>query len=151
MSNISTVYDAMITRIETLLPTYKRLTNPYKISENNERFLDIGYAVALGPATRGTGYVNSKVRVHRDFTVSLTRKYYAKETDVAAKATTEKQLFEDQILLIKDFEKDPTINSSGANLVAYESDGGIEHVFSNKDQYLLLRSTFTVDYLETIT
>lgn len=149
MSNISTVYDAMITRIAAKLTTHLRLPNPYKPNENSELFLKQGYGVALGPALNTNRLVACKLSIERQFFVSISRKYFALESSATNKASTEKQLLEDQLLLIQDFESDPTLNGSAFKTV-YVSDNGIEYVFGEKDQFLIINSVFSIEYLEAL-
>jgi len=47
MSNISTAYDAIQTRLVALLPSHARLTNPYQIDQNMERSLNKAYGVQV--------------------------------------------------------------------------------------------------------
>lgn len=154
MSIISSAYDAILSRIETVLDTtaqgWFRLPNPYKPEENSERFLDKGYGIALGSGANTNRVVNCKFSIERNFTIVLTRKFFALEADPAAKAVTEKQLFEDQYALINDFEQDISINGS-TMYTRYVSDGGIEYVSGEKDNYLMIRTEFAVEYLESFT
>lgn len=151
MSEISTGYDAIIARMDALYPSasgWFRLPNPYKPEENNERFLVQGWGVALGAGTNTERLVNCKFSVSRNFSITFARKFYALESDPASKATTEKQLFEDQYALINDLEQNFTVNGSSM-YTRYLSDGGIEYVSGEKDSYLMLRSDFALEYLES--
>ena len=154
MSQITVAYDAFLARIETVLGTvaggYFRLPNVYKPEENSERFLDLGYGVALLSGQNTNRNVNCKFSVERTFQVVLTRKFYALEADPTGKADAEKALFEDQYKLINDFEQDISINGA-AMYTRYVSDGGIEYVSGEKDNYLMLRTEFAVEYLESFT
>jgi hypothetical protein len=151
MSIISTAYDAMIARLGTLYPSgsgWVRLPNPYKPEENNELYLKQGYGIALGSGENTNRVVNCKFSINRTMTIVITRKFYAREDDASAKATTEKQLFEDQYELINDLEQDFTVNDS-TMYTRYISDGGIEYISGEKDNFLMLRTEFSVEYLET--
>ncbi len=152
MSIISTAYDAILTRIETVLDVntngFFRLSNPYKPEENNERFLVKGYGIVMGPGSNTNRTVNCKFSVERTLTVVLTQQYYAREDDAAAKAETEKALFESQYLLINDFEQDISVNGT-TMYTRWVSDGGIEYVQGTTDRFLMLRTDFALEYLET--
>lgn len=154
MSIISTAYDALLTRVETVLDVatngHTRLPNPYKPEENNERFLVKGYGIVMGAGSNTQRLVNCKFTVNRQMEIVLTRQYFAREDDASAKADTEKALFEDQYLLINDFEKDISINGQ-TMYTRWESDSGIEYVSANTDRFLMLRTIFSLEYLESFT
>lgn len=149
MSNFSLLYDAIVDRIEAVLPSHTRLPNPYKVNENTELYLRQGFGVALGAATNTNRELSCRISVGRDFSVVLTRKFYSIESGVSNKESVEKQLIEDQILLIRDF-CDNSALPGALGIVSYSSDGGIEYVFNEKDNFLVLNTTFTVEYFETI-
>lgn len=154
MSIISNAYDAFVTRIETVLDTvtngYTRLPNPYKPEENNDLFLKKGYGITMGAGSNTNRTVNCKFSVQRTTTIVLTRLYEAREDDAVAKAAVEKLLFEDQYALINDFEQDISINGQ-TMYTRWESDGGIEYVSGETDRFLMLRTTFLLEYLEAFT
>lgn len=152
MSIITDAYDAMLSRVETVLDTanqdYFRLPNPYKPEENNDQFLKKGYGIAIQGAANTNRFVNCKFSIGRTMQVILTRQYFAREDDAASKATTEKALFEDQYSLINDFEQDISINGQ-TMYTRYVTDGGIEYVQSGTDKFLMLRTDFLLEYVET--
>lgn len=144
--------NAVITRLESVLGTTARfrLPNPYHPESNNENFLVNGYAVAMDQAQNTDRLVNGFASVKRVLKVVLTRQYFAKESDFAAKAAAEDQLFDDQAALINDFEQDPSLNGQ-VMYTRYESDGGIETVESGTGRFIMLRSDFSVEYLQKFT
>lgn len=150
MSKIADIYDAMNTRIAALLTTHTRLLNPYKVDENPSPFLKAGYGVALGSAENSKRMIYPKLSMRRVMTVVLTRKFYATEANVTAKASAEKQLLEDQLLVIKDFEANGALNAT-AFKTEFVSDGGIEYVSTDTDQFITTQTVFSVEYLEDLT
>lgn len=150
MSTISTVYDNLITLIPAKLPAgYVRLPNAYKIHENDETYLKQGFCVGFGHGKNTERLVGNKLTIQRALTLTLTRKLYSLEHAAAGKAATEKLLFEDQLILIQNFETDPTLNQS-AMLTKYQSDNGMEYVYNGKDEFIMIQSLITVDYLEPL-
>lgn len=149
MSKISDIYEAAILRLEDLFPEHNRLPNPYKPEENNELFLKQGYGLALLGASSPRPILSCKLSVARDINIVLTRKYFARENDFEGKSSAELQLLEDQFLLIQDFHKDTTLNET-ATMMKYVSDAGIQYVSTEKDQFLLLETTFAVEYFEDL-
>lgn len=151
MSKIADAYNAMITRVSTLLPSHVRLPNVYRVPQNPDPYLSQGYGIQLGSAQNTNRNLGCKLSVERQMVVVISRKFYAREYDPEEKATTEKQLFEDQFLVIKDMEKDPTLNNT-VMMTKYLSDTGIQFVDAeNKEQYMFIESTFSVEYLEDLT
>lgn len=149
MSKISDIHSAMVVRLEDLYPEHKRLPNPYKPFENNELFLKKGFGVAMNGATSPRPILSCQMSVQREITIVLTRKYFAKESDAEGKAATELELMEDQYLLLKDFDKDTTLNET-AIMTKFVSDSGIQYVSTETDRYMMIETVFTVDYFEDL-
>lgn len=149
MSNFSNLYDAIVTRIETVLPSHTRFPNPYKIDENAEPLLRQGWGIALLSATNTNRELSCRISIRRTFEISITRKFYSVEGNVDNKESVEKQLIEDQILLIRDFCNNTDLPNS-LGIVDYASDGGVEYVYNEKDSFLVLKSSFECEYFETI-
>lgn len=152
MSNISDSYDAIVSRVQTLLPSHTRLSSAYSIDENTEPALTLGWAIQIQSGENSKRQLQCDLSIRRSVVIIITRKFYARELDITSKASTEKQLFEDQLLVIKDLEKDPTVNApSYIAKFEYVGDSGIQTVFSNKDQFLKLETIFTLEYFESLT
>lgn len=152
MSIISTAYDAMIDRVEVVLDAvnqgYFRLPNPYIIEDNTELKLKKGYGIALLAGTNTNRQVNCKFSVNRTMEVILTRLYTGYEENAVTKSDLEKLLFEDQYKIIKDFEQDITINGQ-TMYTRWESDGGIEFVAGSTGRFYVLKTQFSLEYLES--
>jgi len=152
MSLISTGFDALVARVETVLDAttngYTRLPNPYNVEDNTELKLRKGYGVALLAATNTNRQVNCKFSVNRTMEVVLTRLYTGYEENAVDKASEEKLLLEDQYKIINDLEQDVTINGQ-TMYTRWESDGGIEYVAGETGRFLMLKTQFSLEYLET--
>jgi hypothetical protein len=148
-TRISSAYDQMIARIAAVLTSHARLPNAYAIEKNIEPHLALGYAVAIGPAS-GSRLNAGQMIIRREFSVTITRRFQALQADASTKATAEKQLMEDQMLVIKDFESNSTLNDQ-VTMISYVSDSGIGTVFTDKGQFLILTTTFQAQYLEPLT
>ena len=145
MSTISTLHDAVINRVSTTLSGHLRLSNPYQLEQNPDRYLEQGYGVAFGGGINSDRQVACKLSMQREIVISITRRYLGQETDVTSKATLDKQLYEDQLLVIKDLYDNITEAP-----IKFVSDGGTEFIVSDKSNYLALRSTFQIEYFESI-
>ena len=151
MSDISDAYDALVTRLGAVLPTHKRLYDAYSIEENSERALVKGYAVGFGAGENTFRSFSCQLSVKRDFSVTLTRRVIAREGATTKRADAEKLLFEDQKLVIADIEGDPSLgNSSVIAKADWVSDNGLEFVHGDKDNYLKLESTVSIEYFEQL-
>lgn len=152
MSKITDVYNALKTRIETVLPNNTRMTNPYKPEENMEPILDRAYGIQIGSMINTERRLSCTASIQRTFVVVLTRKYFALELDREQKQIAELQLVEDQFLLIKDFEGEPTLGDSDAvTRSKVASDAGIEFVFNEKDNFFKLEMDVEIEYFEDLT
>ena len=156
MSLISQGFDALVARIETVLAVsvpsngYKRIPNPYLVSDNPEPVLKNGYGVALLSAENTNRQLNCKFSVSRNMEVVLTRLFSGRDEDSVGKASLEKLLLEDQYKIINDLEQDISIN--GATMYTrYVSDSGIEFVSGVTGRFFMLKTQFSLEYLETFT
>lgn len=145
MSTISSLYDSLITRLAVALPSHLRLSNPYDLEQNPERFLNQGYGVAFGTGENTKQIVDCTLSMRMDIIVSVTRQFVGQETDHDGKATVEKNLFEDQLLVIKDFCNNITVGT-----IDFNGHGGVEFIVTDKSNFLALRSTFSIIYFESI-
>jgi hypothetical protein len=148
MSNISTIYDALISRIEALLPNHQRLGNPYNISDNPDPYLVQGYGLALRNAVNTERLLNCSVSIQRNFTLHLTRRFIANPNDADQKATTEKLLLEDLKTIAHDMEENFQLSDDVAYF-KYVSDNGIDTVRDTQENYLVLSVELQCEYFET--
>ena len=152
MSLISTAFDALVSRVETVLNTsangYSRIPNPYNLEDNAEIKLRKGYGVAMREGENTNRQVNCKFSVQRNMEIVLSRLYTEQDENAVTRSSLEKLLFEDQYALINDFEQDLTINGE-TMYTKWVSDGGIEFLTGASGRFLVLRTQFSLEYLET--
>lgn len=153
MSNISTAFDEIKLRMEALFPYasgWYQMANPYQVEQNTLATHDKGWGIALGPGSNTNRNLSCKLSINRTITVTFLRRRYANEMDIVPKETAEKQILEDQYILIKDFEKAPALNNStsGITRFQYDSDGGIENVFEGNEAFIKLATTYNLEYFE---
>ena len=149
MSTISTAYDKIVTEMTTLYPSHRRLTNPYQVEQNVEKFLEQGWGISVQAGLNTERQLSCRLSVQRTVNLILSRKFFARELNVESKADTEKLILEDHFSLLENFEKDHTLDGTVTNF-KYVSDSGIEFVFAEKNQYLVLTSVYEMEYFETI-
>ena len=79
-------------------------------------------------------------------------KVRAREFNITLKSSTDDALFEDQKLLLVDFESDPTLGDSvNVENTTYQGDNGVEFVFIEKDNFLKLDTIVLIEYFEDLT
>lgn len=101
MSNYSTVFDGVISRLASLYPSKTIIPNPYSLEDNQHTFLRDSYGLRLGPSETFTRSMN-----HYTFNVSYNF-VYAREhiyltNDETSFNDTVKLLIEDYRALHKD-------------------------------------------------
>lgn len=148
-SVISSAYDAIVTRMGIVLPSHTRISNPYSVDENPEPMLRLGWGLRVADGVNSNRMVNCQLSTDRKFVIVLTRKYYARELDVVSKASTEKDLLEDNFLVIQDFEKNTMLGAIVAK-ANYESDTGIQFVFNQDKPFYKIESTLSVEYFDQL-
>jgi len=149
MSDISTIIDNMRTRVAAVFPTHKKLPNNRQIEENDTLFLSKGYAVAIGPGANTRRLLSCKLSVNRAAIITITRAHFGVDRDTVVRDTLEKNLLEDQFLLIKDLEKDPSLDGFVAK-INYSTDNGIEEVFVEQGHFLMIQTVYEFEYFENL-
>ena len=150
-SKISTIYDAMVTRLGTIFPNHFRLPSVQYAELNPESFLVQGWCFRIGSGENAKRELSCQMAIDRTIYVTLTREFKALELDPAPKAAVEKTLLEDQYTLINDFEKTFTLNDPSVAACEFVSDNGIEIVFyKEKDRFIKIESSFRIRYFESL-
>lgn len=155
MSNISTAFDAIKAKMQTLFTEvngYYQLANPYDVEENTTPMHEKGWGVALGAGANTNRELSCRLSVQRSISIILTRRRYANELDITPKEDAEKAILEDQYNLIKAMENEFALNNnvSGVTRCVFASDGGIESVLAESDAFIKLVSVFELEYFENL-
>lgn len=153
MSNISTIYDAIVDLLEATFPDHKKMDNPYAPDLNNDRLLTKSFGIYMSGASNSNRVLDCSLSIQRQVVIHLTRINRGTERDKDIRLSAEKALLEDHFTLLNTFYQATaldSVNSSVANF-SYESDNGVEFVFAEKNNFLLITSTFTLEYLENVT
>ena len=146
MGGFSDAYAQIRTELETLFPTYNEIDNPYNIDGTEKVFLKLAYGITVGDAVNTTRRTISRADVTRRFGIVLAREAFIVKNDTARRIVAEKALFEDLTNIIKVFEvKIPNVTRA-----RYEDDSGLEFVGGDQYNSLILRSSFLVDYRESL-
>lgn len=148
-TKITTIYDAIYTKVDGLMTDHTELPRPFAIDENDDLFLRKGYAIYIGPAVQNPRHATCNYWVQRNLIITNTLSIYGADTNKTIRKTAEKNLLENQILLIDGLEKDITLGDTLNNL-RFVSDNGIEFIYADQKNYLMLQSTFSFEYFESL-
>jgi hypothetical protein len=127
MTQVTTVYNNLVTLVSTALASHKRLSNPYSVGMSVSTQMAKGYGVAIGTAENTNRVISGSATLRREFRIVLSLQCTARETDGSARGTVEKALMEDSITVIKALELDPSLLQSAMNS-QYAGDTGIEFI-----------------------
>lgn len=151
MTQISTIHDAIVTKISSNLTSHKQLPNPYILEANTDLFLQKGFGVAIGAGVRTDRYVSNQIVTwERSFIITLTEKITTTESNITAKETITKTLLEDHFTLLKKFDQDISLTLSALG-VTFTSDGGFDYVEFNGRPHFVCEIELLVEYQEDIT
>lgn len=155
MSQISTIYDNFNALVLAQLPNHSLLINPYDPGLNDDLTFEKAWGLAVGPAVKPEIELDCRLSIDRSFILTITRKLRVGDLQrnsdaVSSRRTTEKNLFEDQYLIIKKIDQDVTLTGACVNC-KMESDDGLQFVRTDRVDLIMIRTLFTVRYFENIT
>lgn len=153
MTTISNIYDSLYSTLQGQFTTKFELVNPYELSDNNDQYLNDGYAIAWAIGTDNQQLPKVIKGFDREFIVVLTRAYYSTDLDTSKRKTAEKNLLEDQLTVIKlfkSFSEKSNTPTSYVELIEYIDDNGVEFVFTDRQRILALRTRFKITYKEKL-
>lgn len=149
MSNITTVFNNLVTFMSTELSDHFRLNDPYNIEENPEQFLRKGWGIQVDDGVDTNRCISPEYYLGRTFTLVVVRESLAKDSDPARRETSKLDLLEDLHILIAAAVTENTLYESAVNF-KYISDGGLQEVFVNDKPYNFIEANFLVEYSQTI-
>ena len=149
MSKITSLYDYFVTRIEAVLPSHKRLSDPYLFIKNTESEKRQGYGLTILNGENTLTQISCDLILSQSFAVVITRQVQGRELESSKKVMAEKQCLEDMFLIIKDVESEPTLGQPSTVIDgAYQSHGGVEFIQNERDEFIKLTATFRFRYRE---
>jgi len=150
MTAVSDLYDGMITILAAnfAAPTYKKLVNPYDIELNDALALARGYGFFMGPKSSRADKLGRHEGFEAQIEVVQTIINRGTERDTAIRETAEKNLLEDQYTLI-DYLRLNTAPIAKVWDISYVSDLGFEPVFTDKQNYVMIRTTLRAIFSES--
>lgn len=149
MSNITTVFNNLVTFMSTNLSDHFRLNDPYNIEENPEQYLRKGWGIQVDDGVDTNRCISPEYYLGRTFTLVVVRESLAKDSDPARRESSKLDLLEDLHILIAAAVTENTLYESAVNF-KYISDGGLQEVFVNDKPYNFIEANFLVEYSQTI-
>jgi hypothetical protein len=150
MSAVSDLYDGMVTILSATFstPTYKKLVNPYIPELNDTLSLARGYGFFIGEKTSRRDKLGRHEGFEANIEIVQTIINRGTDRDVTIRETAEKLLLEDQYTII-DYFRLNTAPIAKVWDISYVSDAGLEFVLSEKQNYVMIRTTFRAIYSES--
>jgi len=151
MSKISTIHDGIVSLIQTELPTYAQLPNPYALELNNELYLTKGFGVAVAAAQRTDRTLSCQFSWEREFQIVLTNQVTATDHDITARQTITKAMLEDHYALAHEIEKTALLSGVAVNF-RIVSDSGLQFLeLGERGRYFILVISTLAEYFEDFT
>lgn len=150
MSKISTLHDAIVSKISTNLSSYTQLPNPYVVEENPHTLMTKGFGIAIGPGVRTDRVVGCQVSWERSFLITLINYVVTTDSNTTVRENITKTLLEDHYTLLTQFEIDAGLSGTAIDAIVSQ-DGGIEFIEIDSRPYFLTETELVVEYLEDLT
>lgn len=143
MSEISDFIDNLNFDLDELYgATHLKLVNPYTITMNDNKILNRGYGWRIGPGSVSDLGLNHFITVQRELVLLNTVVNRGSERDISIREGSEKTLLEDQLNGVGVISR--VKRSCGIIDIEYQSDGGITFVFDDREQFLLMETSFVI-------
>ena len=150
MSKISTVYAAVVDKIEALYPSKNRLHNPYQIEENPEITRKNSWGLKVNSASReDIEYCN--LSLNREFTIVFVRQFVSLAGKEDGFDSVTASILEDQQTFCNAFFATDKIGQ-GSNIERIDISDitGINELNTNEKKYLFGEVTFNILINEAI-
>lgn len=149
MSKASDVYDALVTKMITLFPTYYRIANPYDIQANPDTLLKQAFGIAIGPGTNTERFVGCLSTWEGSYNIGIIRQVVNTENDATGKASKEKVLLEAVQTILEAIETDPSLGGVAIKAVVNDH-SGIQYIKGRQSNFLAIEVGLSVEYSETL-
>lgn len=150
MSKIADISDAIVSLVQTNLPTFARIPNPYAVSENTAIFLKRAFGVAIGPGVNTQRYVGCLTSWERSYTINIITQVVNTENDTDGRFEVEKDLLDHHRALLLAFETNPSLDGICIKAIVTD-DSGIQYVDGQQGKFLAVEIALAVEYQESST
>jgi hypothetical protein len=146
LSNVSLVYDGLVSLIEDALPDYTRLPDSYGVGGNDDISMISGFSVGFGPGLNTKRFICGKVSILRTFNIRFTKLRAFTDENAIGRATEEKALMDDSFSIYDLLEDTTSLGGVQVSSLYYDADGGIE--FSEDNQHSIINAAISAEYFE---
>jgi len=145
MSAQTDILNAIESRINAVLPSYKRLKYSYDLEKNNKRASDDAYGIGAGASSSVEGTFRT-ITMDQEFFVILTKDFGGRNDDNAER-TALKAIYDDMETLYRDLFQ----SKLGIPAVVYlVSELSLDEPEKIADNVISIRMNFTVKHRKTI-
>ncbi len=151
MSKITTIIDALRSDLLTAFPNKTLLADPITLENNANGLLIDGYGLYCGAGNSSDVDILHSTSEKQIINVVFTRELLSTDHNPLPYQVVEKAMFEDKILVVKNFLAIDKLNiSSSFDIIEYINHSGIESVVNDKRNYINLIVTFEVTITEEL-
>jgi hypothetical protein len=149
MSNISTVFDTIRTKVASILSSNIELPNSYDLIDNPSTILEQGWGIKLGPSTQDQGdFCN--ITTNRTISVVVTGIVFRTEGDVEPFITAAKDLAEKSNSLVIEMEKNDQLGIEQSLIsIDFLTDLGLQFIYTDNKSFLYNEISFNVKISES--
>lgn len=145
MSAQTDILNAIESRVNAVLPSYKRLKYSYDLEKNNKRASDDAYGIGAGAGSSVEGTFRT-ITMDQEFFVILTKDFGGRNDDNAER-TALKAIYDDMETLYRDLFQ----SKLGIPAVVYlVSELSLDEPEKIADNVMSVRMNFTVKHRKTI-
>lgn len=139
------IYTFLIAKVKEILPNKKQLKNKFDLTDNDDPFLKDGFSILIGAAQNDDTFNNYLQTLSRTYTISITERVEGRDRDISRFEIAEKELLSRKETLISGLV---TYNKADRvyDGIKYESDNGVEAIFTERKNYLVTSIDFIVIY-----
>ena len=143
MSN-TTIYNAIVSKAETLFPSKQRMHNPYELSDNPELILRDAWGLKVGSAEFvDIEYCN--LSIGREYTFLLTKQFATVGSAKDAFDVTTVAMLEDQQSMLSHLHSQAELGiPNDIDEITISNVGGIDFMVTDQKKYLFLELTFRI-------
>ena len=149
MSKLSEIFDALVSRTSSTLPSYIHLSDGLELDKNTNTALVKGYSVVIGDNGPGPEQYGCAVQLfQRNYTISITNAYTMRN-NATTRDDAEKSIMEDLYLVTKSLISTPSLGGIACN-VQFVSDSGTEYLNNEYQEFLIAELTLNIWYEEAL-
>ena len=150
MSNVSTIYDAILTAVGALFPNKTRIPNTLTLEENPDQLMRDGYGLRADDETPVELSFCTFSR-NRVFTIRLTKEVVTTDMQTTQMDTAIKALLEEVVLLQKDFMNPDQIEvETSIEIIRMAGTSAVSAFSGDRENFILIDVSFEIQITDNI-